>query len=415
MRKQLKKLWMCLNPVYKKTVYQEELLQDIKAALEKLSSDNKKQYGQYEDSLVTLEQSIEVLQSKIKENNTKNIFKTVSDNVLNEEYFRFEQKLYNRFETLKATNFTSIFYDRIERDRLLADIKKIQNRFEKDVVLLTDLKKVPKGVCKIELKDLSQVNPEKSTIVLAFNKDFLALKAIEKLNELNLKYVAYEQVYPLTRYFLTDAVAYQTFVDEVAIGAPSKFNPVDFENIFQVLNATANLPGDYVEIGTFRGASARAALRYIKNRGIKRQFYCLDTFEGFSYDEAYNSADSYWQGTHSDTSITSVEEYLKEFDNVKLYKANIIKDKLPEEISLIAACNIDVDMYDAVKAALYRVKDRLVPNGIIIQEDYGHTPLLVGAQKAVQEFLQENPDMFTAIYMNSGQMLLIKRGGGESI
>lgn len=39
MRKQLKKLWMCLNPVYKKTVYQEELLQDIKAALEKLSSE----------------------------------------------------------------------------------------------------------------------------------------------------------------------------------------------------------------------------------------------------------------------------------------------------------------------------------------------------------------------------------------
>ena len=99
---------------------------------------------------------------------------------------------------------------------------------------------------------------------------------------------------------------------------------------------------------------------------------------------------------------------------MKLYKANIIKDKLPEEISLIAACNIDVDMYDAVKAALYQVKDKLVPNGIIIQEDYGHTPLLVGAQKAVQEFLQENPDMFTAIYMNSGQMLLIKRGG-ESI
>ena len=119
MRKQLKKLWMCLSPVYRKTVYQEELLLDIGAALEKLSSDNKKRYGQYKDSLATLEQSIEVLQSKIRDNNTKNIFKIVSDNVLNEEYFRFEQKLYNRFETLKATNFTSIFYDRIERDRLI--------------------------------------------------------------------------------------------------------------------------------------------------------------------------------------------------------------------------------------------------------------------------------------------------------
>ena len=78
MRKQLKKLWMCLSPVYRKTVYQEELLLDIGAALEKLSSDNKKRYGQYKDSLATLEQSIEVLQSKIRDNNTKNIFKIVS-------------------------------------------------------------------------------------------------------------------------------------------------------------------------------------------------------------------------------------------------------------------------------------------------------------------------------------------------
>ena len=66
-------------------------------------------------------------------------------------------------------------------------------------------------------------------------------------------------------------------------------------------------------------------------------------------------------------------------------------------------------MYEAVKSALYRVKDRVVRNGIVIAEDYGHTPALIGAQKAVDEFLEENPDIFIPIYLHSGQMFLIKK------
>ena len=50
-----------------------------------------------------------------------------------------------------------------------------------------------------------------------------------------------------------------------------------------------------------------------------------------------------------------------------------------------------------------------VKNGIIICEDYGHTPGLIGAQKATEEFLAENPDMFIKIYLNSGQLFLIKK------
>ena len=51
----------------------------------------------------------------------------------------------------------------------------------------------------------------------------------------------------------------------------------------------------------------------------------------------------------------------------------------------------------------------MLKNGIIIAEDYGHTPALIGAQKAVGEFLEEYPDEFLPIYLHSGQMFLIKK------
>lgn len=42
-------------------------------------------------------------------------------------------------------------------------------------------------------------------------------------------------------------------------------------------------------------------------------------------------------------------------------------------------------------------------------EDYGHTPLLFGAHYAVDEFLEEYGNYYHAIYMKSGQYMLIRK------
>lgn len=112
---------------------------------------------------------------------------------------------------------------------------------------------------------------------------------------------------------------------------------------------------------------------------------------------------------HTNTSYDNVKERLSKYDNANVVKGNIISDELPAEIEKICVANIDVDLYEAVKAALYKVKDKVVKNGIIIAEDYGHTPTLIGGQKAVDEFIEENKNDFIPLYMNSGQMFLIKK------
>jgi hypothetical protein len=51
----------------------------------------------------------------------------------------------------------------------------------------------------------------------------------------------------------------------------------------------------------------------------------------------------------------------------------------------------------------------MVGGGILIVEDPGHTPALIGSRLALQEFM-DSPDAaaFTPVYMESGQTLLIR-------
>lgn len=70
--------------------------------------------------------------------------------------------------------------------------------------------------------------------------------------------------------------------------------------------------------------------------------------------------------------------------------------------------SIDVDMYEAVYEALIKVENKLVKNGIIVCEDYGHLPSLIGANAAVDVFLNKTKTKFFKLYLNSGQLILIK-------
>lgn len=254
---------------------------------------------------------------------------------------------------------------------------------------------------------LDYAGKEDSFFVLLYRFDWNAIKTVRFFDEHGLKYQAPSQIVPMARYLHTNQLAYETLMDEQSNDPRIHYCPVDFENIFQGLEATRALPGDYVEIGTYQGASARAALNYMRRAGIHRNAYFLDTFEGFTYEDAQKSSDAAWYGTHTETSLDMVEKYLSEYDNAKLIKSNIITNGLPDEITKIALCNIDVDIYDAVYESLRKVSPLIVKHGIIIAEDYGHTPWLIGAQYAVKRFLDETSG-FMPLYFPSGQIMLIK-------
>jgi hypothetical protein len=267
-----------------------------------------------------------------------------------------------------------------------------------------------KGVITIDDWELLQRETGTCAVILACNSDELALKAIHFIqSRKSMFYYGADRVAPIARYFHRNEIARRVLKEAFGVGF-DKFDLLDFENIIQAIDATSSIAGDYVEIGVYKGASAYVALDYMERANLPRRSFFLDTFSGFDYPQAAVSADRTWQNTHGEASYEGAKKLLSRFRVPhEVIAANIVTDPLPEVIKSISVCNIDVDMYEAVAAALAKVAPLVGQGGIIIAEDQGHTPLLLGAYAAVTEFLRSKEGgAFVPIQLSSGQMFMVK-------
>ncbi|MCF3649904.1 TylF/MycF/NovP-related O-methyltransferase [Synoicihabitans lomoniglobus] len=186
-------------------------------------------------------------------------------------------------------------------------------------------------------------------------------------------------------------------------------------NLTQAIDITRAIPGDYVEIGVFKGTSARLAYHYMGASNLARHCTFMDTWAGFDYVESKESADAHWQGTH-EASMEQVATRLEATPlpanapvSFTLVRSNIMQDNLPATITSIALCNIDVDIYDAIATALHKTWPLIATGGICIVQDPGRTPLLGGARLALDEFLRDpKATDCVPVYLESGQTFLLK-------
>jgi hypothetical protein len=310
--------------------------------------------------------------------------------------------------------------ERCTRDDVVRAVELARsNRPDARILVLSDrgpgAYRIP-GVTFIDsLRPLQSENGPCS-LVLACNSDELALQAIELIRERkNISYYGADRTAPTARYFHRNEIARNVLHDAASLGL-DKFDLSDFENIIQAIDASRAVAGDYVEIGVYKGSSAYIALDYMQRARIQRRSFFFDTFSGFDYAEARASRDGAWQNTHGEASYEGTKSLLSRFQVPhEVIKANIVTDPLPASISAVAVCNIDVDMYEAVLAALNKVAPLIPPGGVIIAEDQGHTPLLLGAYAAVTEFLRSAAGKsFVPVQLLSGQMFLIKVGASTT-
>ena len=290
----------------------------------------------------------------------------------------------------------------------------------KKVYFLSPLKFDPNIPQITPISELSQV-PDKqianSLFLCYYDTDDDYVQVLRQIKDKGGHFFCFP-MWGKTRYFFTNKAALlalnDTFLNRHKI---SHWNINIHETITQALDMTKDLPGAYVEIGVFKGGSALTALNYLKYSQIKdRPVYLLDTFEGFNYTEARKSFDIHWQDTHQLWGAKQTMKLLKEkiFNPVgvpyHLIRSNICRDQLPSEIEQIAACNIDVDIYDATLSALTKVGPLITIGGVIICEDPTSTPGLGGALVAMTEFLEtELGHKFCKVFVPS-QYLLIRLG-----
>jgi hypothetical protein len=263
---------------------------------------------------------------------------------------------------------------------------------------------------------LARFAPKRTHVLYGVECNSDGLPAIEKIVAAGFKFSPFGGA-PVGSYAYENATAMATlehqFVHQQLAGYAKFEDPGscdDFLNLCQLLETTRAVPGAVVEIGCFRGSSSSVMLDYAKRAGIDRKFYFLDTFDGFSYEAARTSPDAMWQGTHATEGLEVVQARLEAigYPGITVRRSNIITDDLPAEITQIAVANVDVDLYEAVVAGLNKVADLIPAGGVIVCEDAGHTPNLIGARLALQEFMRgPRGSRFTQIFMPSGQALLI--------
>ena len=134
----------------------------------------------------------------------------------------------------------------------------------------------------------------------------------------------------------------------------------------------ASLEGDFVECGVNKGGNARMIIEYLGLQGKAREFYLLDTFEGFSEDllspeEKASVATSY----RYPNCLEAVKKTFDPYPFVKIIPGAVPATLVEIKAERIAFLSIDMNCVEPEIAAATHLWDRVVPGGIIILDDYG--------------------------------------------
>jgi len=176
---------------------------------------------------------------------------------------------------------------------------------------------------------------------------------------------------------------------------------------------SAEIPGDIVECGVWRGGSAMvAAMTMLALGRTGRTIWLYDTFEGMTLpserdvDADGRSALMRWNtewsagarrdGAGSDWCYASLEEVRDNVlgtgypeDRVRFVRGKV-EDTIPEQSPpQIALLRLDTDWYDSTYHEFVHLYPRLSEKGVLILDDYGSWQ---GAREATDRYFAEHGD-----------------------
>ncbi len=144
--------------------------------------------------------------------------------------------------------------------------------------------------------------------------------------------------------------------------------------------------GDIVEVGCWRGGSSLVLTASANLNKPTSNVYICDTFKGIAL--ASSNDNHHKDGDFNNTSKAHVDTLLKSHN---LNNFHLIEGIFPEETEhlvntdKISVLHIDVDVYNGYLSILKWAQNRLVPNAILIFDDYSAWSC-EGAKLAVDEY-----------------------------
>lgn len=147
------------------------------------------------------------------------------------------------------------------------------------------------------------------------------------------------------------------------------------------------IPGDFVELGCYKGDTSLMLAEVIKDSDKK--LYIYDSFEGLPEKSAEDKSvlgENFVAGALLVSKREVKERFLRAGLKVPVIKkawfSELISEDLPDKISFAF---LDGDFYESIKDSLKLVENKMSGGGIIIVHDYNN-PALPGVKKAVDEW-----------------------------
>lgn len=182
--------------------------------------------------------------------------------------------------------------------------------------------------------------------------------------------------------------------------------------LWDLVKQVEPLPGDFIEVGSYRGGSAALIALRAKQLNSVRRVHICDTFEGVVKTSNH---DSTFRGGELKSTFGDVRGF---FDSLGLDNVNLVKGIFPGdtyaaiESEIVVLANIDTDAYRSSKEAILAI-DRLMPvGGVIALGDYGffNTDGVTTLGNELKAFSH-----YRSVYNLNGWLIMIKVAERESI
>lgn len=165
--------------------------------------------------------------------------------------------------------------------------------------------------------------------------------------------------------------------------------------IMDILNRVSHLEGNIIECGTSRCGTTAIMAQYLKEKGIDKHIYALDSFEGFPEDEVEKEREEGLNFTSKGAfTSTSLEYVTKKFERLGVSDyvtpvKGFFEDTLESVDSDWCFAFVDCDLKDSLIYCGEIIWPRLASGGALLFDDYG-AEVHLAAREGVDYFVDKH-------------------------
>jgi O-methyltransferase len=225
-------------------------------------------------------------------------------------------------------------------------------------------------------------------------------KANEQLARRSMRKLLHKQ--RVRNHTLLDDEEFLTFFGQLRAEQRTLFLSLrEVYNLWRFGRMSLTVPGDFAEVGVFRGGGARV-LKQVKDG---RLLHLFDTFQGMPETDPTRDT-MHKAGDFADASLEAVKRYLGT-DGIRYYPG-FFPDTTrghEEDLQRFAFVHLDVDIYQSTLDSLRFFYPRLSPGGMIVTHDYS-AQSCPGVAMAYNEFFGDKPERVLPIW--DSQAVVVK-------